>query len=59
LKVRKLLKAFEARPPPLNPLQSSLRDTFFACPANSLSGGFQLPGTNFILPFHFSVIWIN
>ncbi|CAJ2668313.1 unnamed protein product [Trifolium pratense] len=43
LKVRKLLKAFEARPPPLNPLQSSLRDTFFACPANSHSGGFQLP----------------
>lgn len=30
LKVRKLLKAFEARPPPLDPLQSSLRDTFLA-----------------------------
>ncbi|CAI8597922.1 unnamed protein product [Vicia faba] len=44
LKVRKLLKAFEARPPPLNPLQSALRDTFFACPANSLSGGFQFSG---------------
>lgn len=44
LKVRKLLKAFEARPPPLNPLQSSLRDTFFACPANSHSGGFNLSG---------------
>ncbi|KAM7274730.1 hypothetical protein ACFE04_016596 [Oxalis oulophora] len=29
LKVRKLLKAFEARPPPLGPLQSALRDTFF------------------------------
>ncbi|GFP83308.1 BTB/POZ domain-containing protein at2g04740 [Phtheirospermum japonicum] len=34
LKVRKLLKAFEARPPPLQPLQAALRDTFFACPAN-------------------------
>ncbi|KAJ8568545.1 hypothetical protein K7X08_028078 [Anisodus acutangulus] len=28
LKVRKLLKAFEARPPPLGPLQGALRDTF-------------------------------
>ncbi|XP_022885959.1 BTB/POZ domain-containing protein At2g04740 [Olea europaea var. sylvestris] len=35
LKVRKLLKAFEARPPPLGPLQASLRDTFLACKANS------------------------
>ncbi|KAL8477913.1 hypothetical protein ACS0TY_029991 [Phlomoides rotata] len=34
LKVRKLLKAFEARPPPLQPLQSSLRDTFLSCKAN-------------------------
>ena len=34
LKVRKLLKAFEARPPPLGPLQSALRDTFFASHAN-------------------------
>ncbi|EPS69694.1 hypothetical protein M569_05064, partial [Genlisea aurea] len=34
LKVRKLLKAFEARPPPLQPLQAALRDTFFACKAN-------------------------
>ncbi|KAL9284914.1 hypothetical protein ACSQ67_024715 [Phaseolus vulgaris] len=31
LKVRKLLKAFEARPPPLDPLQAALRDTFLAC----------------------------
>ncbi|XP_009593746.1 BTB/POZ domain-containing protein At2g04740 [Nicotiana tomentosiformis] len=34
LKVRKLLKAFEARPPPLGPLQAALRDTFLACWAN-------------------------
>lgn len=34
LKVRKLLKAFEARPPPLGPLQAALRDTFLACGAN-------------------------
>lgn len=34
LKVRKLLKAFEARPPPLGPLQASLRDTFLGCGAN-------------------------
>ncbi|XP_022771706.1 BTB/POZ domain-containing protein At2g04740-like isoform X2 [Durio zibethinus] len=34
LKVRKLLKAFEARPPPLGPLQSALRDTFLSCGAN-------------------------
>ncbi|XP_054797223.1 BTB/POZ domain-containing protein At2g04740 isoform X2 [Prosopis cineraria] len=34
LKVRKLLKAFEARPPPLGPLQASLRDTFLGCAAN-------------------------
>ncbi|KAK4492942.1 hypothetical protein RD792_000269 [Penstemon davidsonii] len=34
LKVRKLLKAFEARPPPLEPLQAALRDTFLACKAN-------------------------
>ncbi|KAK7304849.1 hypothetical protein VNO77_42740 [Canavalia gladiata] len=42
LKVRKLLKTFEARPPPLLPLQSSLRDTFLACPSNQLSS-FQFP----------------
>ncbi|KAL1560980.1 BTB/POZ domain-containing protein [Salvia divinorum] len=35
LKVRKLLKSFEARPPPLQPLQAALRDTFFSCQANS------------------------
>lgn len=34
LKVRKLLKAFEARPPPLTPLQAALRETFLACKAN-------------------------
>ncbi|KAL2938741.1 hypothetical protein RDABS01_022190 [Bienertia sinuspersici] len=34
LKVRKLLKAFEARPPPLGPLQAALRDTFLGCLAN-------------------------
>ncbi|XVE78368.1 hypothetical protein DITRI_Ditri13aG0139200 [Diplodiscus trichospermus] len=34
LKVRKLLKAFEARPPPLGPLQGALRDTFLSCAAN-------------------------
>ncbi|CAA0824588.1 BTB/POZ domain-containing protein [Striga hermonthica] len=34
LKVRKLLKVFEARPPPLQPLQAALRDTFLACKAN-------------------------
>ncbi|KAI9082267.1 hypothetical protein K1719_035690 [Acacia pycnantha] len=34
LKVRKLLKAFEARPPPLDPLQAALRDTFLGCAAN-------------------------
>ncbi|KAG7635872.1 BTB/POZ domain-containing protein [Arabidopsis thaliana] len=31
LRIRKLLKAFEARPPPLAPLQASLRDTFLGC----------------------------
>lgn len=31
LRIRKLLKAFEARPPPLGPLQASLRDTFLGC----------------------------
>ncbi|XP_073282551.1 BTB/POZ domain-containing protein At2g04740 isoform X2 [Primulina huaijiensis] len=36
LKVRKLLKAFEARPPPLQPLQAALRDTFLACKPNSI-----------------------
>ncbi|KAK9663928.1 hypothetical protein RND81_14G006800 [Saponaria officinalis] len=34
LKVRKLLKAFEARPPPLAPLQAALRDTFLGCFGN-------------------------
>ncbi|PQQ19503.1 BTB/POZ domain-containing protein [Prunus yedoensis var. nudiflora] len=35
LKVRKLLKAFEARPPPLSPLQAAMRETFLGCGANS------------------------
>ncbi|KAF5746133.1 BTB/POZ domain-containing protein [Tripterygium wilfordii] len=35
LKVRKLLKAFEARPPPLAPLQAALRETFLGCGVNS------------------------
>lgn len=34
LKVRKLLKSFEARPPPLQPLQAALRDTFLSGKAN-------------------------
>ncbi|KAH7844976.1 hypothetical protein Vadar_033834 [Vaccinium darrowii] len=34
LKVRKLLKAFEARPPPLGPLQAALRETFLGCLGN-------------------------
>ncbi|GAB2285217.1 hypothetical protein Dimus_019669 [Dionaea muscipula] len=34
LKVRKLLRAFEARPPPLGPLQAALRETFLGCAAN-------------------------
>ncbi|KAL3503814.1 hypothetical protein ACH5RR_033655 [Cinchona calisaya] len=34
LKVRRLLKAFEARPPPLGPLQAALRETFLGCWAN-------------------------
>lgn len=36
LKVRRLLKAFEARPPPLAPLQSALRDVFLSCKVNRL-----------------------
>ncbi|KAJ8649168.1 hypothetical protein MRB53_002191 [Persea americana] len=34
LRVRKLLKAYEARPPPLGPLQGALRDTFLSCVPN-------------------------
>ncbi|WOL19467.1 BTB/POZ domain-containing protein [Canna indica] len=34
LRVRRLLKAFEARPPPLAPLPAALRNTFLACSAN-------------------------
>ncbi|XP_027148129.1 BTB/POZ domain-containing protein At2g04740-like isoform X2 [Coffea eugenioides] len=48
LKVRKLLKAFEARPPPLGPLQAALRETFLGCWANKayleqLDGQAQFP----------------
>ncbi|KAH6781033.1 ankyrin repeat family protein [Perilla frutescens var. hirtella] len=43
LKVRKLLKSFEARPPPLQPLQAALRDTFLSCNSNSSSNPL-LPG---------------
>ncbi|KAK3005372.1 hypothetical protein RJ639_017283 [Escallonia herrerae] len=34
LKVRKLLKAFEARPPPLAPLQAAMKEVFLGCTAN-------------------------
>ncbi|KAG0466270.1 hypothetical protein HPP92_017850 [Vanilla planifolia] len=37
LRVRRLLKVFEARPPPLGPLPAALRDTFLGCPANRLA----------------------
>ncbi|GLJ27024.1 hypothetical protein SUGI_0529770 [Cryptomeria japonica] len=36
LKVRRLLKTFEARPPPLEPLQSALREVFLSCKGNRL-----------------------
>lgn len=35
LKVRKLLKAYEARPPPLGPLQAAMRETFLSSAGNS------------------------
>lgn len=34
LRIRRLLKAFETRPPPMGPLQAALRDTFLGCRAN-------------------------
>ncbi|KAJ4731768.1 BTB/POZ domain-containing protein [Rhynchospora pubera] len=34
LRVRRLLKTYEARPPPLAPLNAALRDVFLACPGN-------------------------
>lgn len=46
LKVRKLLKAFEARPPPLGPLPAALRDTFLACAGNR-AGLEQQPDSQF------------
>ncbi|GAA0171400.1 hypothetical protein LIER_25440 [Lithospermum erythrorhizon] len=56
LKVRKLLKAFEARPPPLGPLQAALRDTFLGCAANQqqqqkevvVDGSFSSNSLNFL-----------
>ncbi|CAN1156131.1 BTB/POZ domain-containing protein At2g04740 [Linum perenne] len=52
LKVRKLLKAFEARPPPLGPLPAALRDVFLSCAANRaylelVEGSSQVPGVSF------------
>ncbi|CAL1356280.1 unnamed protein product [Linum trigynum] len=52
LKVRKLLKSFEARPPPLGPLPSALRDVFLSCAANRrylelVEGSFQVAGVSF------------
>ncbi|CAA3006801.1 BTB POZ domain-containing At2g04740 [Olea europaea subsp. europaea] len=41
--LRKLLKAFEARPLPLGPLQASLRDTFLACKGLSLPEQDHIP----------------
>ncbi|XP_024979297.1 BTB/POZ domain-containing protein At2g04740 isoform X2 [Cynara cardunculus var. scolymus] len=51
LKVRKLLKAFEARPPPLGPLQGALRETFLGSMANrgyveQFDGQFQFTGSS-------------
>lgn len=57
LKVRKLLKAFEARPPPLGPLQAALRETFLGCGANrdylelADNGQLQVSGTFFFFFF--------
>ncbi|KAG6419661.1 hypothetical protein SASPL_121883 [Salvia splendens] len=55
LKVRKLLKSFEARPPPLQPLPAALRDTFFSCQANNayLQHQFHFNFTS-LLPGHSS-----
>ncbi|XP_062107253.1 BTB/POZ domain-containing protein At2g04740 [Humulus lupulus] len=58
LKVRKLLKAFEARPPPLAPLQAALRETFLSCGANRVyleqadMGQFQISGNPSSLAFN-------
>lgn len=55
LKVRKLLKTFEARPPPLGPLQAALRETFLGCGANGAYleladyAQFQISGAFFLL----------
>ncbi|KAG9455149.1 hypothetical protein H6P81_008053 [Aristolochia fimbriata] len=37
LSIRRLLKVFEARPPPLGPLEGALRDTFLGCRANGVN----------------------
>lgn len=65
LKVRKLLKAFEARPPPLGPLQAALRETFLGCRANRAyleesDGSIHFPGmvSHSILYFIFRVVSI-
>ncbi|KAL0400294.1 UNVERIFIED_CONTAM: BTB/POZ domain-containing protein [Sesamum radiatum] len=50
LKVRKLLKAFEARPPPPQPLQAALRDTFLSCKANQAYLQDQFNTDNHIIP---------
>ena len=59
LKVRKLLKAFEARPPPLSALQAALRETFLGCWSNKayleqLSGqaGFSVSGQSLMNIFY-------
>ncbi|KAJ8898791.1 hypothetical protein K2173_006323 [Erythroxylum novogranatense] len=51
IKVRKLLKAFEARPPPLRPLSAALRETFLSSSTNiaflkQAGGGFKDPGVH-------------
>ncbi|GAB2256843.1 hypothetical protein Droror1_Dr00022902 [Drosera rotundifolia] len=48
LKVRKLLKAFEARPPPLGALQGDLREVFFGCEGNQGGDGVGDGGLGFL-----------
>jgi ankyrin repeat/BTB/POZ domain-containing protein 1 len=60
LKVRKLLKAFEARPPPLGPLQTAMRETFLGCAGNrayleQADSQFQISGA---LDFLFSFLFL-
>lgn len=56
LSVRKLLKLYEARPPPLAPLPAALRDTFFACPSNQPQ--FDPPGASLNLSHSLSLATI-